>query len=215
VDEITIGARLWTLRRWRGKTMPRAGSWGRTMDAAERTATTLEAQVRSYRVGIHVLGQLTLTVALAAAVAQNGGAAAHWLNEADRLANRVTDDPAHGWHSFSKTNVSVWGVAVGVERGESGQWVRGLASRVDQAKLSARKSRLASFRCDVGRGLAPEQQTRVEAVRWLRRAEDTTPQRVRNSPSVRETVAYLLNQATLAAGGRELRGMAARMGLPH
>jgi hypothetical protein len=56
---------------------------------------------------------------------------------------------------------------------------------------------------------------RADAVRWLRKAEDTAPQRVRNSVAVRETVAYLLNRATATAGGRELRGMAARMGLPH
>ena len=30
-----------------------------------------------------------------------------------------------------------------------------------------------------------------------------------------ETVAYLLNRARAAAGGRELGGMAARIGLPH
>jgi hypothetical protein len=52
-------------------------------------------------------------------------------------------------------------------------------------------------------------------VRWLRRAEDTAPQWIRNSPTVREAVAYLLNRARAAAGGRELRGMAARMGVLH
>jgi hypothetical protein len=68
---------------------------------------------------------------------------------------------------------------------------------------------------DVGRGLAREPRTRIEAVRWLRRAEEAAPQRIRNSAPVRETVAYLLNRARAAAGGPELRGMAARMGLPH
>ncbi len=38
---------------------------------------------------------------------------------------------------------------------------------------------------------------------------------IRNSTTAREAVAYLLNRATAAAGGRELRGMATRMGLPH
>ncbi len=52
-------------------------------------------------------------------------------------------------------------------------------------------------------------------MRWLRRAEEAAPQRIRNSAPVRETVAYLLNRARAAAGGPELRGMAARMGLPH
>jgi hypothetical protein len=56
---------------------------------------------------------------------------------------------------------------------------------------------------------------RTEAVRWLRRAEETAPQRIRNSNPVRESVAYLLSRARADAGGRELRGMAARMGVPH
>lgn len=67
----------------------------------------------------------------------------------------------------------------------------------------------------MGRGLAREKGTRAEAVRWLRRAEEAAPQRIRNSAPTRETVAYLLNRSRAAAGGRELRGMAARMGMPH
>lgn len=41
------------------------------------------------------------------------------------------------------------------------------------------------------------------------------PQHIRNSAAVRETVAYLLNQAVATAGGRELRGVAARVGVPN
>jgi transcriptional regulator with XRE-family HTH domain len=197
------------------QTMPRAGSWDRALHAAERAASTLAAHVRDDRLGIQVLGQLTLTVALAAAVTQKGDAASEWLDEADRLADRVPDDPARGWHSFSKTNVGVWRVAIGVERGVSGRGVLELASAVDEARLSARRSRLTAFRSDVGRGLARDPRTQADAVRWLRRAEQTAPQRIRNSATVRESVAYLLNRARADAGGRELRGMAARMGLPH
>jgi hypothetical protein len=52
-------------------------------------------------------------------------------------------------------------------------------------------------------------------VRWLRQAEEAAPQRIRNSSAVSETVAFLLNRATAASVSRELRGMAARMGVPH
>jgi hypothetical protein len=78
--------------------------------------------------------------------------------------------PAPGIRS-AKTNVGVWRVGLAVERGESGQGVLDLARRVQEDKLSARRSRLAAFRCDVGRGLAREPRSRAEAVRWLRRAE--------------------------------------------
>jgi hypothetical protein len=81
-------------------------------------------------------------------------------------------------------------------------------------KLTGR-SRKVQFLADVGRGLAREPKTRDDAVRWLRRAEDAGPQHIRNSPLAREAVAYLLNRARADAGSRELRGMAARMGVPH
>ena len=90
-----------------------------------------------------------------------------------------------------------------------------LAEQVRLDGLEKRSSRRADFFADMGRGLAREPRTRAEAVRCLRRAEEAAPQRIRNSAPVRETVAYLLNRARAAAGGPELRGMAARMGLPH
>ena len=77
----------------------------------------------------------------------------HWLDEADQLANRVPDDVAGNWQSFSSTNVGVWRVAIGVERGESGGSVRELAGAVNEQNLVSR-SRKAQFLADVGRGLA-------------------------------------------------------------
>ena len=112
-------------------------------------------------------------------------------------------------------NVHVWRVTVGVECGESGGAVLELSKGVDLDQLGPVPSRRASFLADGGRGLARESRTMPEAVRWLRQAEEAAPQRVRNSATVRETVAYLLNRAKASAGGRELRGMAARMGVPH
>jgi hypothetical protein len=138
----------------------------------------------------------------------------HWLAEADQIAGRVADDAKGNWQSFSKTNVRLWSVAIGVERGESGGAVLDLAKAVDQSKI-AYSTRRAPFLADVGRGLAREPGTRVEAVRWLRRAEDAGPQLIRNHPPTREAVAFLLNRSRADAGGRELRGMAARMGVPH
>jgi hypothetical protein len=131
------------------------------------------------------------------------------------MASRVPDEPIRAWQSFSPYNVNIWRVTVGVERGESGGGVLELARPVKLGLFEPKAERRASFLVDAGRGLARERHTGDEAVRWLRRAEDAAPQRIRNSAPARETVAYLLNRATAAAGGRELRGMAARMGLPH
>lgn len=117
--------------------------------------------------------------------------------------------------AFSATNVSIWRVAVNVERGYGGTGVLRLAEQVDLGKLEGRRGRRAMFLADVGRGLVRERQTRREAVRWLRRAEDSAPQMIRNGRAVRGQVSFLLDRAVSAAGGQELRGMAARMGVPH
>jgi Helix-turn-helix domain len=195
-------------------TLPRAGSLDRNLAAAERAASLLEPYAHD-PLGLQVLGMITLTSALAAACSQKGDSAAGWLDEAQAIGARMPDEPMTNWHFFSTTNVNIWRVAVGVERGESGGAVLELADRVDVDRLELKASRLAGFFTDVGCGLAREPKTRAEAVRWLRRAEETAPQRTRNSAVARETVAYLLSRATAASGGRELRGMAARMGLPH
>jgi transcriptional regulator with XRE-family HTH domain len=195
-------------------TLPRAGSLDRNLVAAERAADVLEPHARD-PLSLSVLGMITLTASLTAASLQQGPTASHWLDEAQGIAARVPDDPMCNWQSFSTTNVNIWRVTVGVERGEAGGAVRELAEQVNLDRLEKKSSRRAGFFTDVGCGLAREAQTRPEAVRWLRRAEETAPQRIRNSAAVRETVAYLLNRAKAAAGGRELRGMAARMGLPH
>jgi hypothetical protein len=198
------------LRFW---TFPRERSWLRQLAVAEHAADALEPHARTSQ-GLSVLGMLSLNAALAAAVVQKPGVVAHWLNEAGQLSARLPDDMNGNWQSFCQTNVNVWRVAIGVERGESGGAVLEMARTVDRGKLTLR-TREATYLADIGRGLARETKTRVEAVRWLRQAEDAAPQHTRNQAAVRETVAYLLGRATAAAGGRELRGMAARMGVPH
>lgn len=195
-------------------TLPRAGSWNRNLIAAERVADTLQPHAAD-PLGLQVLGMITLTASLAAASVQRGDTAQHWLSEATGIAERIPDQPMANWQSFSTTNVNIWRVSVGVERGEAGPTMLKLAEQVSLDGLDKRSSRRADFFADVGRGLAREPRTRGDAVRWLRRAEEAAPQRIRNSAPVRETVSYLLNRARAAAGGPELRGMAARMGLPH
>lgn len=195
-------------------TLPRAGSWNRTLAAAEHAANDLEPHARD-PLGRQILGMLTLTASLSAASIQRGDSATHWLNEAAAISAQVPDEPTRTWQSFSPTNVAMWRVSVGVECGESGGAVLEMAKDVNLDLLEPKASRRAGFLVDVGRGLAREPETRPEAVRWLRRAENAAPQRIRNSAAARETVAYLLSRAVAMAGGRELRGMAARMGVPH
>jgi hypothetical protein len=193
-------------------TAPRA--WERSLVMAERAAADLQPHARD-ELGFQVLGMLTLRCALSAAAVQNGALAEHWLGEAEDLAGRVSDDdPARNWEWFGATNVAIWRVAIAVERGESGRAVLELAAGADPSKLIVATRRAALF-LDVGRGLARDQASREEAAVWLRRSENAAPQWFRNYPAAREAVAFLLTRARATAGGRELRGMAARMGVPH
>ena len=194
-------------------TLPRTAGV-RNLAAAERAAEDLQPYAVT-PLGGQVLGMLLLTTSLMAASVQRSDTALHWLDEAEQVARTVPDQPMRNWQAFSMANVHVWRVTVGVERGESGGAVLELSKGVNLDLLGPVPSRRASFLADGGRGLARESRTMPEAVRWLRQAEEAAPQRVRNSAAVRETVAYLLNRAKASAGGRELRGMAARMGVPH
>jgi transcriptional regulator with XRE-family HTH domain len=210
LDDPVQRGKVECLRIW---AFPRERSWERRLAAAESAADALEPHARS-PLGLQVLGILTLHAALGAAVVQRPHVIDHWLNEASELADRVPDDMKGNWQYFSQTNVRIWDVAIGVERGESGGTVLDMAGNVDQSKITYRDRR-ACFMADVGRGLAREPRMRADAVRWLRRAEDAGPQLIRNHPPTREAVGYLLTRARAEAGGRELRGMAARMGVPH
>lgn len=198
------------LRLW---VFPRERSWERRLAAAEAAADRLEPHART-PLGIQVLGMLTLQAALGAAVSQRPAAIDHWLGQARQLASRVPDDIRGNWQAFSATNVRLWNIAIGVERGAGGGSVLEMARAVDQSKITY-STRRACFLADVGRGLAREPKTRTDAVRWLRQAEDVAPQYIRNQPASREAVAFLLSRARADAGGRELRGMAARMGVAH
>ena len=194
--------------------LPRDGMPERKLVVAERAAQQLEPHARQ-GLGVQVLGMLTLTAAMAAAVVYQETAAGDWLDEADALAGRVPDTPMVNWQLFSATNVGIWRVQVGCERGLAGAGMLELAGRVDVSRVGVHSQRRAAFLADTGRGLARDPRTRREAVQWLLRAESAAPQWIRNNPAARESVVYLLDRATAAAGGRELRGMAARMGVPH
>ncbi|MEV7005578.1 helix-turn-helix domain-containing protein [Streptosporangium sp. NPDC051022] len=194
-------------------TMPDA-SWAVRYATAKNAAEALQPHVRN-DAGVHVLGMLTLATALTATVASDPANSDHWLDEAAELATRVPDTPGENWGAFSATNVAVWRVGLAVERSEAGGVVLGLAHQVDESRIADRRGRHATFLADVGRGLAREARMREEAVRWLRRAESVAPHKIRNDTKARESVAVMLEQAKSASLGRELRGMAARMGIPH
>jgi len=160
--------------------------------------------------GGQVYGMLHLCAALQSAVTgRTDGAQAH-LAEAVEVAGRTGDGTFAGLY-FGPHNVGVWRVALALELGEPGR-VAELAREVDVDAIPS-AGRQASFYGDVGRGLATIRGRETDAVEALRRAEVLAPQRTRTNPYVREAVTDLLRRARRDAGGRELRGMAHRIGI--
>jgi transcriptional regulator with XRE-family HTH domain len=181
---------------------------------AEEAADALEPHAHDDH-GVQVLGMLALAASLMATVLYRYDRAEHWLNQATEFAERIPDSPGENWGAFSASNVGAWKVALATERGESGGGLLELAREVDEDKLKVRRGRHAAFLADVGRGLARDRKNRNEAVEWLRRAEEVAPHKIRNNASVRHTVEVLHTQALDSAVSVELRGMMARMGVPH
>lgn len=207
-DPIARGKAAFSLVR------PNASNWDRVKTMAARAVDRVEPHTHEGQ-GVDVLGMLALNAALAAAASLDETAANSWLDEAAQLAARVPDDLDANWQAFSSTNVNIWRVTVGVEYGAAGAVLLERAQLVDETKLDPRPSRKACYLADVGRGLARDPRTRAEAEDWLHRAEVAAPQRIRNDGKVREAIAVMLEQTRSASASRELRGMAARMGVPH
>jgi transcriptional regulator with XRE-family HTH domain len=159
-----------------------------------------------------VRGMANLTAALACAVQNQDDAAETHLAEAARLAERIEPDVSQWGHmQFGRTNVGIWRVAIGVEQGLGGK-VAEIAADVHPETIT--NSRASAFYTDLGRGLITDRKVRDRGLAALLQAEKLAPQQVRNNFFVRETVANLLGTARRDAGGRELRGLAHRLGIP-
>jgi hypothetical protein len=112
---------------------------------------------------------------------------------------------------FGSTNVGIWRTSLAVEIGEYGRALE--AAKAVHPELLPGNVRQAEFWAEVGRGLIAEKKTRHKGVQILLHAEQLAPQRIRHDVFVREAVAGLLSQARRDADGRELRGLAWRLGV--
>lgn len=190
---------------------------GRMLEISEAGARDIEPRIGSGDRELQVYGMLRLNAALAAAAMRRPEEARSHLADAADLANRRgrPDRPAdrRGFASlyFGPDNVGIWQVSAAVELGEPGKALE-IARDVHPQEVPS-AARQGMFWADLGRGMATEKATRDDAVVALRRAEEIAPQRIRTNPFVREAVTDLIRRARRDAVGRELRGMAYRMGL--
>ena len=205
-DPVWLGYAAWLRGNATGR-LDRAAQYQRSVTAAETLTSRLDSSD-----AVQACGMLHLSAALAAGVQADHDTAATHLTEAEALAARMDTEVgtwAHLW--FGSTNVGVWRTSLAVEIGEYGQAVE--AAKTVHPELLPGNVRQAEFWAEVGRALVAEKKTRQKGVRVLLHAEQLAPQRIRHDVFVRETVADLLRQVRRDAGGRELRGLAWRMGV--
>jgi transcriptional regulator with XRE-family HTH domain len=183
----------------------------RSLALAARAAERVAPWVGTDEGAAEMYGMSHLTCALNAAVLRRPVESADHQAEAADIAARVGGGINFGHQGFGLANYGFWRVHLAVGRGE-GAKVWELARGVDPTAVKS-ASRQAAFYADLGQGLATERAHRHEAVAALRTAERLAPQRVRANPFVRETVVDLMRRARRDEIGRELRGMAHRMGI--
>jgi transcriptional regulator with XRE-family HTH domain len=205
-DPVWLGYAAWLRGNATGR-LDRAAQYRRSVTAAETLTSELDSSD-----AVQACGMLHLSAALAAGVQADPDTAATHLTEAAALAARMNTEVgtwAHLW--FGPTNVGIWRTSLAVEIGEHGQAVE--AAKTVHPELLPGNVRQAEFWAEVGRALVTGKKTRDKGVRVLLHAEQLAPQRIRRDLLVREAVADLLRQARRDAGGRELRGLAWRMGV--
>lgn len=205
-EVVWLGYAAW----WRGAVtgqLDRVGQYRRSVAAAENLTGQLDRGD-----ALQACGMLHLSAALAASARADHATATTHLQEASALAARM-DTEVGGWGYlwFGPTNVAIWRTSIAVELGEPGQALD--AAKSVHSELLPSLGRQAEFWVEVGRALVSERKTWEEGLRVLLRAERLAPQLVRNNLFVREAVADLLRRARRDSGGRELRGLAWRMGV--
>jgi transcriptional regulator with XRE-family HTH domain len=205
-DPLWLGYAAW-LRGVATGQLDRGGQYRRSVAAAESLTSGLDCSD-----ALQACGMLHLSAALAAGSQAEHDTAATHLAEASALAARMDTEVgtwAHLW--FGPTNVGIWKASIALERREYGQ-VLEVAKTVHPELLPATVHQ-AGFFADVGQVLVAEKKTRDKGIRVLVRAEQLAPQRIHHDVFVREAIAGMLRQARGDAGGRELRGLAWRMGV--
>lgn len=188
------------------------------LDTAAETSMAAAASVDDLRPdddrARQVYVALHLNAAWANSCAGRKDATLAHLDEAAEVVRTVRGkgfaDLIFGGGQVGETEVAICRTSVAVELGEPGL-ARTAAAGVDPFLVPS-PARQTTYFADLGRALAADRRDE-QALRALRRAEDLGPQRVRSSPSVRETVGNMLRRARRAAGGRELQLMASRLGV--
>jgi transcriptional regulator with XRE-family HTH domain len=188
------------------------GNRTRARDVAADAAGELQRTGLGVDQHRQMYGSLHLQAALSAAAATDTSAAQDHLAEAASVARPDDIGAGFGHLYFGPANLAIWRVGLAAELGDTDR-ARELAAGIDPADVPS-AARQAAYWSDLGRSLATTKATRDDAVVALREAEDAAPVWTRTRPLVRETVTHLLPRVRRdTPAGRDLRGMAYRMGV--
>lgn len=181
----------------------------RALMMTPKVADGLEPHIGDSAFARQVYGMLRLSSALSRTVEGDYSAADDHAAEAARIAATLGDKP-DAFELFGPANVGVWRTSFAVEAGNAEAALRYAAAVEPRALASG--NRRAALGMEKARALAMLGKD-ANAITELRRAERLSPQQVQNYPLVRELVTSMLQRARRQAGGRELRGLAWRMGV--
>lgn len=160
---------------------------------------------------LSLLGTLHLTATHAAMGQHQPEQAFAHQAEAEAIAKRTGE--TRSWRlPFGPANVNVWRMGLEIDAGRHGKAVEVAASTATLGELPA--CRQSEFYLELARGLAGDRDGHDRAIRALLTAERLTPQKIRSSPSARETAHDLRESARRASVGSALRGLCERVGLP-
>ncbi|WP_280362928.1 helix-turn-helix domain-containing protein [Nocardia wallacei] len=161
---------------------------------------------------LQAYGMLHLSAALAAAVQTDRSTARTHLDEAAAAADRMDAEVGtFGRMWFGRVNVAIWRSSIGIELGDGPAAVE--ATQGVRVEAIPDAARVAGFYAEAGRVMLAEPKHRDTGLSLLLKAEEIAPQRIRSDLFVREAVADQLRTARRDAGGRNLRGLAWRLGL--
>lgn len=132
------------------------------------------------------------------------------LLEAQESADRI--DPQNAfWLNFSRVNVELWRTSIALEAGDHIKAAE-IAAHVRPEDIPT-KGRRIRFLIDHARALHGLRGRDDEVTHLLRQAEKLGATRTRHNIWAREIVSEMVLRARRDAGGRELRGLADRMGM--
>lgn len=181
----------------------------RALLSTPRIADDLETHVGDDPFGRQVYGMLRLSAALACAVQGDHEGAEDQGEEAARVAEPLGDQP-DAFELFGPANVGVWRTSLAVEAGNAEQALD-FADNVQPLALAS-KNRRAALRLERARAFGMLDRD-GDAIGELKQADRLSPAQIRNNPLVRDMVVVMLDRARREAGGRDLRGLAWRMGI--